>query len=131
MYRAINHFSWDADDEDLVSTFDGGDGHQVLSIEKSIKAGETKILTFRVLTTKNVSGSFYNEVLVESDFSYPIFEHIGVTNEEYETGFSWNSGMVTVPTYDSQANADNTTTIDANMALVEGGGVAITSFQVY
>jgi len=95
----------------------------------SIASGANKTMTFTATTTKDVSGSYYNEVQVVSDVPIPkIFENIGVTADEYYTCYSWNSGAVTVPTYDSRADADGII-IDSNLALVVGG-VSITSYQM-
>ena len=94
----------------------------------SIAAGETLHLNFTATTTKDVSGSYYNEVQVVSDVAIPqVFQDIGITGDEYYTCYSWNSGTVTVPTYDSRADADGII-IDSNLALVVGG-VSITSYQ--
>jgi hypothetical protein len=96
----------------------------------SIASGETLTLTFWARTTKDVSGSYYNEVIVIPDVPVPkIFEQIGVTAEEYYACYSWNTGAVIVPAYDSRADAEGTT-IDANMALILGG-ISITSWQIY
>jgi hypothetical protein len=86
-------------------------------------------MTFTATTTKDVSGSYYNEVQVVSDVSIPqVFQAIGITGEEYFTSYSWNTGAVTVPTYDSRADAEGIV-LDSNMALVVGG-VSITSYQM-
>ncbi len=95
----------------------------------SIAAGETLHLDFVATTTKDVSGSYYNEVQVISDVSIPqVFLDIGITGDEYYTCYSWNSGAVTVPTYDSRADAEGII-LDSNLALVVGG-VSITSYQM-
>ncbi|HUU65208.1 MAG TPA: pilus assembly PilX N-terminal domain-containing protein [Dehalococcoidales bacterium] len=96
----------------------------------SIAAGQTLTLTFWAQTTKDVSGSYYNEVELLSDVPVPkIFLDIGIFEGEYFVSYSWNSGAVIVPAYDSQADADQVL-IDANMALILGG-IAITSWQIY
>jgi len=96
----------------------------------SIASGETLTLIFWVVTTKDVSGSYYNEVLLLSDVPVPkIFEDIGLSEEEYFVSYSWNTGVVIVPAYDSQTDAGEVL-IDANMALILGG-IAITSWQIY
>lgn len=96
----------------------------------SIASGETLTLTFWAQTTKEVSGTYYNEVTVVPKTPIPkIFEDIGVTYENYNTSYSWNTGTVIVPAYDSRADADGLT-IDANMALILGG-ISITSWQIY
>jgi len=96
----------------------------------SMASGETLTLTFWVTTTKDVSGSYYNEVEVLSDVPVPkIFSDIGIFEGDYFISYSWNTGAVIVPAYDSQADADEVL-IDANMALILGG-IAITSWQIY
>ena len=96
----------------------------------SIASGETLTLTFWAMTTKEVSGSYYNEVELLSDVPVPnIFSDIGVFEGEYFISYSWNSGAVIVPAYDSQTDAGQVL-IDANMALIIGG-IAITSWQIY
>ena len=97
----------------------------------SIGAGDNLTLTFVARTTKDISGSYFNEVQVLSDVTIPqIFSEI-MDEENYDkfyTGYSWGTGMVTVPTYDARADGGNVT-IDGNMALTVGG-VSITSWQV-
>jgi hypothetical protein len=96
----------------------------------AIASGETLTMTFWITTTKDVSGSYYNEVTVLSDVPVPkIFSDIGIFEGEYFISYSWNTGAVIVPAYDSQADADEVL-IDANMALILGG-IAITSWQIY
>ena len=96
---------------------------------KSIASGETLALTFWARATKDVSGSYYNEVLVIPSVPVPtIFSEIGVSAEEYYACYSWNTGAVIVPAYDVQADADGAT-VDANMSLTLEG-VSITSYQV-
>jgi len=96
----------------------------------SIAEGETLSLYFQARTTKDVSGSYYNEVLVIPNVPVPkIFSDIGVTGEEYYACYSWNSGAVIVPAYDSRTDAEQII-IEANMALILGG-VSITSWQIY
>jgi hypothetical protein len=106
-----------------VNEFPGG--HAV-----SIASGETLTFSFWVTTTKDISGSYYNEVTLLSDVPVPkIFSDIGVFEGEYFTSYSWNTGTVIVPTYDSQTDAGEVL-IDANMALIIGG-ISITSWQIY
>jgi len=102
----------------------------VFSPPVSIQAAETVTLTFWARTTKDISGSYYNEALVTTDVPIPqIFQDI--LDEEnwdkYYNNYSWNAGAVTVPTYDSSAGAGGVI-VDANMALVFGG-ISITSYQ--
>ena len=49
--------------------------------------------------------------------------------EEFGENYSWNTGAVVVPAYDSRTDADGLI-IDANMALILGG-ISITSWQIY
>jgi len=97
---------------------------------KSIAAGETVTQTFLAKATKDVSGSYYNEITVIPDVPVPtIFSQIGITGEEYYTCYSWNTGAVMVPAYDSSTESEGIT-IDANMALILGG-ISIKSWQVH
>ena len=96
-----------------------------------IKAGETKTLTFQATAIKDVSGSYYNEVIVilkKTATPGAAFAAAGVSPVEYGEGYSWNTGTVMVPAYDSSANASGVT-INANMALILEG-ITITSWQV-
>jgi len=96
-----------------------------------IKSGETLTLTFWALTTKDVSGTYYNEVFVFTDSDADlrkVFENIGVSAEEFGSTYSWNAGTVIVPTYDSETDADGTI-IQANMSLLIGGTI-INSWEV-
>ncbi len=98
--------------------------------EKQINSNTTRTLIFAARTTKDVSGSYYNEVLMASDFSLPaIYSGIGVSESDFQSGYSWNSGTVIVPAYDSSANASGVV-IDANLALQGLSSIAITSYQV-
>jgi len=97
----------------------------------SIAGGGTATMAFWVLTSQEVSGSYYNEVIVIPDGTSPkIFENIGVRDSAFLATYSWNTGTVLVPFYDSRADADEVV-IDANLGFVEGGGIAIKSWQVY
>jgi hypothetical protein len=95
-----------------------------------IKAGETLTLTFVALATQGISGSYYNEVLVyPSNPPEPtLFSGISPDVVEALSGmYSWNSGMVIVPSYDSETGVDGAN-ISANMALTPDG-VTILSWQ--
>jgi len=89
-------------------------------------------LNFYARTTKDVSGSYYNEVIVEPDASVDsIFkpDDMSVTDDDFNnSSYSWNSGAVIVPAYDSSSEAEGIT-IDANMSLILGG-ITITSWYV-
>ena len=101
------------------------------SIDVSIASGETLTLSFQALATKDVSGSYYNEVLVIlKDVGIPgsAFDAAGVSAADYASGYSWNTGAVIVPAYDSTSEAEGIT-INSNMALILGG-ITITSWQV-
>lgn len=96
-----------------------------------IKSGETLTLTFWAQTTTEVSGTYYDEVFVFTDSDVDlrqVFENIGVSAEEFGSTYSWNTGMVIIPTYDSETDADGTI-IQANMSLLIGG-VTINSWEV-
>jgi len=96
-----------------------------------IPAGETKTLIFQASTIKDVSGSYYNEVIVvlkKTATPGAAFAAAGVSPVEYGEGYSWNTGAVMVPAFDSSANATGVT-ITANMALILQG-ITITSWQV-
>ena len=94
-----------------------------------IGAGLLTALNTNARATKDVSGSYFNEVFVVSDVPVPkIFQDIGVIGDDYYTCYSWNSGSVTVPTYDSRADAKGVV-LDANMALLLDS-VSITSYQL-
>ena len=98
----------------------------------SMASGQTLKLTFRALATKDVSGTYYNEVIVllrEAGIS-SAFEEAGVLPGEYGSNYSWLTGAVIVPAYDCTSEAEGVT-INANMALIELGGITITSWQVY
>jgi len=96
----------------------------------SIASGETLCLTFLSQATKDVSGSYYNEVSVvlKTVGIGQAFEAIGVTPEEYTQNYSWNQGSVTVPAYDSRVEGEGMV-IDSNLSMVIGG-ISITSFRI-
>lgn len=96
-----------------------------------IPAGETRTLIFQAMTTKNVSGSYYNEVIVvlkKTATPGAAYAAAGVSPVEYGEGYSWNTGAVMVPAFDSSANSTGVI-ITANMALILQG-ITITSWQV-
>lgn len=96
----------------------------------SIASGETLTLTFWAVTSKDVSGSYYNEVVVMPDGPVPqIFGEIGVPTSKFYSNYSWNTGGVLVPFYDSRTDADGVI-IDANLGIIIGG-LRIESWQVY
>ncbi len=96
----------------------------------SIASDQTLKLTFRAIATKDVSGTYYNEVIVllkETGIS-SAFEEAGVLPGEYGSNYSWLTGAVIVPAYDTSSEAEGIT-INTNMALILGG-ITITSWQV-
>ncbi len=110
---------------------------EIAPSDKNFAAGETKELVFWIRTTKDVSGEYFNEVEVRTDMPVPkiVYQIIGPTNAEdaddretWNIAYSWNTGTVIVPSYDSQTDADGTI-IEANMSLLIGGTV-INSWQV-
>jgi len=53
---------------------------------------------------------------------------MNVTYEDFNTTYSWNTGAVIVPAYDTSSESEGIT-INANMALILGG-ITITSWGV-
>ena len=102
------------------------------SPDVSIASGETLTLTFWAEASKDISGSYYNEFTVIPKTPIPpIFQpdDMDVTYDDFNTTYSWNTGTVIVPAYDTTSEAEGIT-INANMALILGG-ISITSWQVY
>ncbi|MFC1874464.1 hypothetical protein ACFLYX_04095 [Chloroflexota bacterium] len=104
---------------------------------KSFAAGQTKTLVFWSRTTRDISGKYYNEVQARPNLSVPkvVYEIIGPTSaadsgdrEAWNLAYSWATGTVMVPAYDSSTEVDGTT-VDANMSF-SVDGITITSFQV-
>jgi len=97
-----------------TAEFGGGD--------LSIASGQTYRLTFYAMATKDVSGSYYNEVFVilRNTGIAAAFEEIGLTPSEYAQNYSWNQGAVTVPTYDVQSDSGDVV-LDANLSAILGG----------
>ena len=101
-----------------------------LQNEIDIKSGQSLILRFLAETTVEISGSYYNEVIVllrETGLP-PGFSDVGVDITDYVSNYSWNTGTVLVPYYDSRAEADGET-IDVNFGIT-GDGVIISSWQI-
>jgi uncharacterized repeat protein (TIGR01451 family) len=97
----------------------------------SIASGTTLHLTFHVSATQSESGTYYNEMMIIPNNPVPgIFSDLGILDSDFNSSYTWNASPVLVPYYDSRADAGETT-IDANIGNVEGGGVAIKSWQVY
>ena len=101
--------------------------------QNRVSANETKNISFLARTTKDVSGSYYNEIFIySSDFTIPPsspFYGIGLTDQNFQQGYSWNSGTVIVPAYDSSANASGVV-VDANLALRGLTSMFINSYQI-
>ena len=98
----------------------------------SIASTETLTLTFWAMATRDVSGSYYNEFTVIPKTPIPsIFrpDDMDVTYDDFNTTYSWNTGTVIVPAYDTSSEAEGIT-INTNMALILEG-ITITSVQVY
>ncbi|UCH51701.1 MAG: DUF11 domain-containing protein, partial [Chloroflexota bacterium] len=96
----------------------------------SIASAETLTLNLTARTSKDISGTYYSEAFVIPDKPSPtIFSQIGVTREEYVTNYTWNTGAVQVPSYDSESDAGDAT-IDVNFGLIPGGvGIISWHFQ--
>jgi len=99
--------------------------------DRKIDPGETLTIIFQVLAIKDLSGSYYNEVIVDlKDIGIQgsAFAAAGVSSVGYSTAYSWETGAVMVPAYDSTSEAEGVT-INANMALILQG-ITITSWGV-
>jgi len=98
---------------------------------KSIASGQTLTLTFGAVATKDVSGTYYNEVIAVNVYPIPSImqpSDMTVTAEDFNATYSWNTGAVVVPAYDTSSESEGIT-INTNMALILGG-ISITSWQV-
>ena len=97
----------------------------------TIAGGATKTLVFwgHATSSISVSGSYYNEVItVPGPTAFPpLFGEI-TTADQYFKSYSWNTGAVMVPSYDSTASSDGVT-INANLSFIIGS-ITITSYQV-
>ena len=106
------------------------DGDQLTNNGWQMAGGENITLTFRALATQGVSGSYFNEVFV-TDIGgtgvSSIFTDIGLEGGSYST-YSWNSGTVIVPAYDSETTSGGEN-ITANSGL-DINGITINSWQV-
>jgi len=99
----------------------------------SVAAGANVTLTFRAVATQGISGSYYNEVMitpknVPSPTAFTSIDPSYNWSLAFSQTYSWNSGIVIVPAYDSETDADGET-VDANLAL-SPLGVIINSWQV-
>ncbi|MFC1984056.1 hypothetical protein ACFLVO_03490 [Chloroflexota bacterium] len=96
-----------------------------------IEPGEEATLIFTSLAEQGVSGNYYNEIIVlPKNFPDPVaFNYIdGFPESGYGETYSWNTGVVIVPAYDAEADADGVS-IDTNLAL-DPDGVSIISWHV-
>lgn len=95
----------------------------------NIASGQTLVLRFSGLTSENVSGSYYNELFVQTKNPVPnAFSSLNISYADFNSGYTWNSAAVVVPAYDTSSSAGNVT-VNSNLAVTRGG-VAISSFQV-
>ncbi len=96
----------------------------------SIASGAQTSLTFWARTSENVSGSYYNEVTVQMKNPIPTeFSSLNITQNDFNTGYTWNSAVVIVPAFDSRSSAGNTT-VDANLGFTPGS-VTIISWNLH
>ncbi|MFC1931768.1 hypothetical protein ACFLXJ_06180 [Chloroflexota bacterium] len=104
---------------------------QLTSNGSPIAGSASVTLTFVARAEQGVSGNYYNEVIVTPK-NYPdpgVFDAIpGFPEGGFGQTYSWNTGIVIVPAYDSEAEAEGVT-IDANMGL-EPDQVSIISWHV-
>ena len=96
-----------------------------------IDAGANATMTFVARAEQGISGNYYNEVIATPK-NYPdpgAFDTIPDFPEGgYGQTYSWNTGVVIVPAYDSEANSEGVT-VDSNLAL-EPGHIRIISWHV-
>lgn len=117
---------WDAGDGELsfIDEFPGWN--------EQIGAGDILEFSFDVLATKDVSGSYYNELIAQLKSTgagtLSALIDIGLTVTDLYENYSWNQGSVTVPTYDSEVDGEGIT-LDENLSLVVDG-ISITSFNI-
>ena len=96
-----------------------GPGEQLGASGIGLSAGDNATISFRAVALQGISGSYYNEVIVSPDSmpaSYSIFTDLGLTLEDVGSMYSWSSGTVIVPAYDSSTGADGEN-ITASLAL--------------
>lgn len=98
-----------------------------------VAAGANVTLTFKALALQGVSGSYYNEVMitpknVPSPTSFTTIDPDYEWSLAFSQTYSWNSGTVIVPAFDSETESDGET-VHANLAL-SPLGVIINSWQV-
>ncbi|MFC1907661.1 hypothetical protein ACFLW8_06210 [Chloroflexota bacterium] len=89
----------------------------------SIASGATETLTFITSATIDDSGTYFSELMVFPDKPVPTIlsqSPVDVTREQYVANYSWNTGGITVPHYDSQATAGEVV-MDTNFGWISGG----------
>ena len=92
-----------------------------------LPAGDNATITFRALATQSISGTYYNEITVSPNNipqSYAIFTDIGLSIPDIGDTYSWNSGTVIVPAYDSSTGAEGEN-VTSNMAIAPGGVIIV------
>ncbi|MFC2067339.1 hypothetical protein ACFLUO_09915 [Chloroflexota bacterium] len=88
----------------------------------SIASGETETLTFWTWCDIDDSGTYFSELVVFPDKPVPTIlaqNPVNVTREQYVANYSWNTGGVIVPHYDSQSTAGEVV-IDTNFGWISG-----------
>lgn len=109
------------------------DQDQLTASGMQVAAGDNVTLTFRALAIQGISGSYYNEVMVTPK-NVPSPTSFTTIDPDYEWSlafsqtYSWNTGTVIVPAFDSETESDGET-VQANLAL-SPLGVTINSWQV-
>jgi len=104
----------------------------VMGGKVQIEAGANLTLTFVAQAALGISGTYYNEVLVqpESLAEYKIYTDIDPELDIYELlghMYSWNSGTIIVPAYDASTGAEGKN-VTSNIGI-EPGGIRIISWN--
>ncbi|MFC1990234.1 hypothetical protein ACFLVW_06770 [Chloroflexota bacterium] len=94
---------------------------QLLANGVTIAAGGSMTLTFKALAEQGISGNYYNEVIAIPATAPPPgpfddLEDEGFDISGYSQSYSWSTGVVIVPAYDSQATSEGET-VEASMAV--------------
>lgn len=93
--------------------------------------GNVQSFTFKASTSENVSGSYYNEIMVvPATKAGTLFSSIGIGDTQFSSGYSWNSAPVIVPAYDSSTTTGNVTVTTVANLGVTIGGASIYSYQI-
>ena len=96
----------------------------------TIDKGQTLYLNFTAIANQPSTGNYYNEMTIIPENPIPsVFANIGVTRQDFNTSYTWNSSPVLVPAYDSETEAGGTT-IDARLGVEFGVGAWVSSWQV-